>query len=726
MKNKFLFYHLFLLLPISQSIVNKFQTLKMMSINNTGTPCKSIKVGYINLRAQSGFGSPKQAQVEHFVKLEKFDILHLQEAQILEDTFENCDYITCNYSIITNNARNPYGTASLVANSLEPVNIKLDTQGRVIVFDIGDVTFANVYLPSGNDTVMRNLREEYISLSIPQLLINRKENGCIGGDWNCITEDIDASKNQSQKRSPSLKRVINTFSWSDNYRQLHKNETVFSRYYASNLHGDGATRIDRQYSWGKDIKIFCADYKSIAFSDHMASIYIMSVPASIHKILSPKHKPQFKSKPEVITDPAFIERLKAKMSEWELVREAGADTMSWWELLVKPGIKKLLIERGKELNHLKNGRLNLLLLRQAYLSRKLLQGNHGLLTQLLLVQSEINDWYEQESEKVKIQSRIEEVDTPETVRIYHHELHAKKIKKSSILKLQTGQCLVEGHEAVAGYLEGAVEELLSSPADICPLAQASLLQEVKPVFTTQDNEMLNKAPTEKEVKKSVADSNMNAAPGNDGLTSFLYQHCWEILGKSLTEVANKIHNGASPSLSQRTSLMVYGCKSNKPANSTDPNHKRRISLLNADFKIISGIYNTRLIGLADNTLSKAQLAVGSDRRIHHGINKARDAIFMASERNQKCGILDNDYKAAFDYMVLKWVFKVLLAKGIDEEVVNRLYNLYNNHMTVVVVNGVQGRCFLNTRWSIRQGDKPSSTFFCYGIDPLLDWLENRL
>ena len=294
------------------------------------------------------------------------------------------------------------------------------------------------------------------------------------------------------------------------------------------------------------------------------------------------------------------------------------------------------------------------------------------------------------------------------------------------MKFQTGQCLVEGHEAVAGYLEGAVEELLSSPADICPMAQASLLQEVKPVFTTQDNEMLNKAPTEKEVKKSVANSNMNAAPGNDGLTSFLYQHCWEILGKSLTEVANKIHNGASPSLSQRTSLMVYGCKSNKPSNSTDPNHKRRISLLNADFKIISGIYNTRLKGLADHTLSKAQLAVGSDRRIHHGINKARDAIFMASERNQKCGILDNDYKAAFDFMVLKWVFKVLLAKGIDEEVVNRFHNLYNNHMTVVVVNGVQGGCFPNIRWSIRQGDKPSSTFFCYGIDPLLDWLEKRL
>ena len=167
---------------------------------------KSKKVE--NLRAQSGFGSPKQAQVEHFVKLEKFDILHLQEAQILEDTFENCNYITRNYSIITNNARNPYGTASLVANSLEPVNIKLDTQGRVIVFDIGAVTFANVYLPSGNDTVMRNLREEYISLSIPQLLINRKENGCIGGDWNCITEDLMPLKIHLRNDLPVLNVLL--------------------------------------------------------------------------------------------------------------------------------------------------------------------------------------------------------------------------------------------------------------------------------------------------------------------------------------------------------------------------------------------------------------------------------------------------------------------------------------------------------------------------------------
>ena len=33
---------------------------------------------------------------------------------------------------------------------------------------------------------------------------------------------------------------------------------------------------------------------------------------------------------------------------------------------------------------------------------------------------------------------------------------------------------------------------------------------------------------------------------------------------------------------------------------------------------------------------------------------------------------------------------------------------------------------MNLRWSVRQGDRPSSILFCYGIDPHLDWLFRRL
>ena len=147
--------------------------------------------------------------------------------------------------------------------------------------------------------------------------------------------------------------------------------------------------------------------------------------------------------------------------------------------------------------------------------------------------------------------------------------------------------------------------------------------------------------------------------------------------------------------------MVYGSKANKPPNSPDPKHKRRISLLNSDFKIISGIDNTRFKKVATHTLNSNQLSAGDDRRIHHGICKARDAINAANSRNQGAGILDNDYMAAFDFMVLTWVFKVLEAKGLDHQVIRRLKNMYENHLTVEVINNKQGRCFENKRWSIR-------------------------
>ena len=93
------------------------------------------------------------------------------------------------------------------------------------------------------------------------------------------------------------------------------------------------------------------------------------------KLSSPKSRPLFKSKPTVIQDEKFKLKLKEKMALWNQVRHAGLDTLFWWERIVKPGIKKLLIERGKEITKENTGELNLLLIRQAYLVRKLQAGN---------------------------------------------------------------------------------------------------------------------------------------------------------------------------------------------------------------------------------------------------------------------------------------------------------------------------------------------------------------
>ena len=66
-------------------------------------------------------------------------------------------------------------------------------------------------------------------------------------------------------------------------------------------------------------------------------------------------------------------------------------------------------------------------------------------------------------------------------------------------------------------------------------------------------------------------SNLHAAPGTDGLTSFFNHHCCDVVGPALTEVANEIHNGNCPTLSQRSTLMVFGSKNLKSTKLSDKN-----------------------------------------------------------------------------------------------------------------------------------------------------------
>ena len=675
-----------------------------------------LNLAYFNIRGQTGLNLSKQLQIENFLKTNNIDIASCQEINIVKETFQDCDFINSSYNIISNNASNKYGTCCLVSNNLQSENIKFDTNGRVIVFDIGNITFGNVYLPSGNDQSSRNSRENYSAQIIPQLLSNRKDSGCIGGDWNSIIQKNDARNNINQKMSPALKRLVNTFSLKDSFRYLHPDSEVFSRYYHTQS-GEGATRIDREYHWG-DMMVLEARYVGIAFSDHLALVVKLKLPEELSRLWCPRSRHQFKAKPEVVKDPVFQKRLKEKFALWYEVREAGLDILTWWEIIVKPGVKKLLILRGKELNKERNGLLNLLLLKQAYYVSKLQSGNQNYLADLKTIQAEIQDWFEKDSEKIKLQSKTDEVNSSEGVRIYHHELHAKHIKKTSILKLMTEIGVLQGHEEVCRFLEESVDKLLSEPVALYINAQNQLLGEFSKVFTEEDNAGLIKEVTKEEVKKSVFSSNLNAAPGTDGLTNVVYKSCWDIMGDALTDVTKAVLGGDSPTVSQRTSLMVYGNKTNKPANSPDPKHKRRISLLNSDFKVISGIPNMRLKKLASHTLNQNQLSAGDNRRIHHGINRARDAIFMSNSRNKGSGILDNDYMNAFDYMVLTWVFKVLEAKGACKEFINTLKRMYADHLTVVVVNNIPGKCFHNTGGPSGKEIAPAPYSFVTGWTPI--------
>ena len=211
---------------------------------------------------------------------------------------------------------NKYGTASLIRQEFQVENIKCDTEGRAIVFDINEITFTNFYLHSGNDRIMRQNRDRYLSEIIPQLLINKKSSGILSADFNCIIDRKDALRNPDQKISPSLRHLVNVFSLSDSFRMLYPDAQIFSRYYRSEEYGDGATRIDRIYNYG-DIDVKDAKYVGASFSDHHGLIIKFSSSKSFSKLLPPKKQNRFKANPNVVKDSEFKNRLRKNFEEWE-------------------------------------------------------------------------------------------------------------------------------------------------------------------------------------------------------------------------------------------------------------------------------------------------------------------------------------------------------------------------------------------------------------------------
>ena len=227
--------------------------------------------------------------------------------------------------------------------------------------------------------------------------------------------------------SPSFKRLVQTFQWKDSFRQLHPTSEQYSRYYGINR-GEGASRIDRCYHYG-EINIQSASYLPLAFSDHHAHIVKIILPDPFAKLTCPISDYSFRIKTEVVNDLMFKESLRSAMQGWKNIKSFGLDTLIWWENIVRPGIKKLAKQRGRELIRQMREELNVLRLRQGYLNRKIMQGETWQLTELKTVHLKIDKWYDTESNKIKYQSQANEYNTEEKDRVYHHDLHRKRMKK---------------------------------------------------------------------------------------------------------------------------------------------------------------------------------------------------------------------------------------------------------------------------------------------------------
>ena len=162
--------------------------------------------------------------------------------------------------------------------------------------------------------------------------------------------------------------------------------------------------------------------------------------------------------------------------------------------------------------------------------------------------------------------------------------------------------------------------------------------------------------------------------------------------------------------------MIFISKQGK-ASSSKPAVKRKVSLINADFKVLRGLEVARYSQVLGHSPCPAQLAAAGDRKISFGICQARDAIYAAGMRRTGygLGLADNEFKAAFNFLCLDWVRKVLGKKCLARKALGRFTNIYSDGISISVMNNMPGPRLVNNRLSLRQGDQPSGLCFSYSL-----------
>jgi len=157
-----------------------------------------------------------------------------------------------------------------------------------------------------------------------------------------------------------------------------------------------------------------------------------------------------------------------------------------------------------------------------------------------------------------------------------------------------------------------------------------------------------------EVLKSMK---RNKSPGSDGFTVEFYIHFWNELKHPMLKSFQESFEKESLSTSQK--LGIITCLPKPGKSKEDIKNWRPISLLNVDYKILSGVIANRLKSVLDSIISHSQKGFISGRYIGECTRLVSDLITNMKNKNIPGIILLIDFEKAFDTLEWKFLDKTL-------------------------------------------------------------------
>jgi hypothetical protein len=221
--------------------------------------------------------------------------------------------------------------------------------------------------------------------------------------------------------------------------------------------------------------------------------------------------------------------------------------------------------------------------------------------------------------------------------------------------------------------------------------------------------------TEAEVADAILRTDPNKAPDPDGLTGWFYRIHSRVLAPFLIRLFNFVLDGAliPEQLKQGIVTTIYKGKDD-PLNIAN---RRPITLLNADYKLLSKVINTRLIKLLPKLIAANQTGFIFGRSILDNIISLHSVFDLITPSPQFSLPLITflDFEKAFDSIFHSADISTLKHLNFLSKLVNLITNMLTGASATISVNGHLSKPFSFKRGT-RQGDPISPTLFVLALE----------
>ncbi|XP_026384310.1 uncharacterized protein LOC113279878 [Papaver somniferum] len=192
---------------------------------------------------------------------------------------------------------------------------------------------------------------------------------------------------------------------------------------------------------------------------------------------------------------------------------------------------------------------------------------------------------------------------------------------------------------------------------------------ISKILTDTDNDKLFAMPSEIEIENFVKHMPSWSSPGPDGFQAGFYQTQWNVVGKDIIDVVQKIfQSGHMPRSLNRTYISLIP----KYKSLETPAEFRPIGLCNASDKVISKILANRIKPLLKKLVSPYQAAFVPGRAIHDNIIIAPEMVHSMKHKEGISGTMaiKLDLSKAFNRLERSFINKVLESFGFKSDFCN--------------------------------------------------------